>query len=128
VELKDRLVEDAAGLGAAEQVSARLALLTDGLTAEANGLDHAEETLARLGDLSDWVRTSSGMLGDLRNLVADVVMLEPAVQRAVRALEPVVEFTSLGRRAARSQAPDTTGTEGETRVIGVARTPADARP
>lgn len=130
-ELKDRLVDDATGLGDAEAISTRLALIKDGLLAETKGLDDAEATLARLEDLADWVRASSTMVGDLRDLVGDVVMLEPAVERAVRALGPVVEFTTLGRRmGGRSQAPssDTTTADGEAKVIGVARTPADARP
>jgi hypothetical protein len=37
-------------------------------------------------------------VGQLQRFVVDVMLLEPAIVRAVRALEPVAEFTRSGRR------------------------------
>jgi hypothetical protein len=54
----------------------------------------------RLTDLAGTLADASGTVGQLQRFVVDVMLLEPAIVRAVRALEPVAEFTRAGRRAA----------------------------
>jgi chromosome segregation ATPase len=53
----------------------------------------ADAALVRLTDLAEMLSGASGTVGQLQRFVVEVMLLEPAVGRAMRALEPVVEFT-----------------------------------
>jgi hypothetical protein len=64
----------------------------------AGDLQAADAALVRLGDLATSLADASGTVGQLQRFVVDVMLLEPAIVRAVRALEPVAEFTRSGRR------------------------------
>jgi len=92
------LAAEGDGIATAETRLGRLIGLQRQLVAGSVGLDDAAETLARLGDLRDGLAGITGTVGELQRFVVNVMLLEPAVDRAVRALEPVVEFTRAGRR------------------------------
>jgi len=76
----------------------RLLALRDGLARTTTDLRAAEGALVRLTDLAVTLSDASGAVGQLQRFVVDVMLLEPAVARAMRALGPVVEFTETGRR------------------------------
>jgi len=111
---------------------AGLVALETGLVTLTGQLHAADSTLLRLTDLAETLADASGTVGQLQRFVVDVMLLEPAIGRAVRALEPVLEFTRAGRRvelkAADARAgvstDDTAGTRA-TPVTEVARAPAD---
>ena len=83
----------------------------------------------KLSDLAESLATATGTVSQLQRFVVDVMLLEPAVGRAMRALEPVVEFTQAGRRADTKNTAARPLVEGEqpeaTPVTEVARKPAD---
>lgn len=109
-----------------------LVALETGLVKLTGQLHAADSTLLRLTDLAESLADASGTVGQLQRFVVDVMLLEPAIGRAVRALEPVVEFTRAGRRvelkAAESRAAtdaDETAAARVTPVTEVARAPAE---
>jgi hypothetical protein len=74
-----------------------------------------------LSDLAESLATAAGTVGQLQRFVVDIMLLEPAVARAVRALDPVVELTKAGRGVDAK----TTASEPSRTVTEVARKPAD---
>jgi len=72
--------------------------LEDRLVQAATHLPAADTALLRLTDLAASLADASGTVGQLQRFVVDVMLLEPAIGRAVRALEPVIDFTRAGRR------------------------------
>jgi hypothetical protein len=72
--------------------------LERGLVRATADIDSADAALVRLTDLVSSLADASGTVGQLQRFVVDVMLLEPAIGRAVRALEPVVDFTRAGRR------------------------------
>jgi hypothetical protein len=72
--------------------------LEDRLVRTATDLPAADAALLRLTDLAASLADASGTVGQLQRFVVDVMLLEPAIGRAVRALEPVIDFTRAGRR------------------------------
>lgn len=92
----------------------------------------ADAALVRLTDLAEMLSGASGTVGQLQRFVVEVMLLEPAVGRAMRALEPVVEFT---QGAERPQAKDGKGRSAVledkpadvANVTEVARAPADEK-
>lgn len=72
--------------------------LEDRLVRTATDLPAADAALLRLTDLAESLADASGTVGQLQRFVVDVMLLEPAIGRAVRALEPVIDFTRAGRR------------------------------
>ena len=101
----------------------------------AGDLQAADAALVRLGDLAGSLADASGTVGQLQRFVVDVMLLEPAIVRAVRALEPVAEFTRAGRRVevqkvnakARPATDETTAIESG-KVPEVARVLVDEEP
>jgi hypothetical protein len=63
-------------------------------------LQSADAALLRLTDLAGSLADASGTVGQLQRFVVDVMLLEPAIVRAVRVLEPVADLTRAGGRAA----------------------------
>jgi hypothetical protein len=82
---------------AAERLDGLVAL-ESGLVRMTANLSAADAALVRLSDLVASLADASGTVGQLQRFVVDVMLLEPAIGRAVRALEPVVEFTRAGQR------------------------------
>lgn len=72
--------------------------LEDRLVQAATDVPAADAALLRLTDLAASLADASGTVGQLQRFVVDVMLLEPAIGRAVRALEPVIDFTRAGRR------------------------------
>lgn len=109
----------------------RLMALERGLVRATADIQTADAALVRLTDLVSSLADASGTVGQLQRFVVDVMLLEPAIGRAVRALEPVVEFTRAGRRidvravdAGPAEAAATAATE-PAPVTEVARAPAE---
>lgn len=75
-----------------------LAGLQHRLLRTTSDLEAADAAITRLADINLALGDASGTLGRLQRFVVDIVLLEPTFNRAVRALEPVVEFTAAGRR------------------------------
>jgi hypothetical protein len=108
---------------AAERLDGLVALET-GLVRLTSNLTAADAALVRLTDLVASLADASGTVGQLQRFVVDVMLLEPAIGRAMRALEPVVEFTRAGRRAEVTSAGATPAAE-PADVTEVARVPAE---
>ncbi len=89
-------------MGPAEQRLGRLVALKNSVVSGSDGIDDAAATLTRLHDLRDGLRSATGTIGGVQHMIVDVMLLEPAVGRAVQALKPVIDFT----RAARQANPD----------------------
>ena len=107
--LSARLAEvDGQSAEAAERLDSLLAI-QDSLLATTADVAAADAALVRLTDLAESLGDASGTVGRLQRFVVDIMLLEPAVGRAVRALEPVVEFTRAGRRLE--------GRDGQTRAV-----------
>jgi hypothetical protein len=66
--------------------------------AQTRDLSGAAAVLTQLWELRDGLLRSSGTLGEIQHLVVDMVLLEPAVQRAMLSLKPVVEMTRMSRQ------------------------------
>lgn len=101
-----RLVRIASDLAAAaptaapaEDRLARFIALERGLVSGAAGLDDAAAALTRLHDLRDGLRDASATVSGIQHMIVDVMLLEPAVGRAVAALKPVIELTRTARQA-----------------------------
>ena len=123
--------EDDRGAEAGERLKSLIALET-GLLGAGGDLAAADAALVRLTDLAESLGDAGGTVGRLQRFVVDIMLLEPAVSRAVRALEPVVEFTRAGRQVdsregqVRGDAePADAGSEGDRAVTEVARIPAE---
>lgn len=96
-----RLVRGTADLEAADAAAARIeqfVTLHDRILGLNLDFVAADEAITRLADINLALSDASGMLSQLQRFVVDIVLLEPTFARAVRALEPVVEFTASGRR------------------------------
>lgn len=111
---------------AAERLDGLVALET-GLVRMTSNLTAADAALVRLTDLVASLADASGTVGQLQRFVVDVMLLEPAIGRAMRALEPVVEFTRAGRRIeVKSTAATPAAEPGENAAVTeVARVPAE---
>jgi chromosome segregation ATPase len=101
----DRLAGLARSLAAQEDNAAEAALRLDlvaglqhRLLRTTADLEAADAAITRLTDINTALADASGTLGRLQRFVVDIVLLEPTFSRAVRALEPVVEFTAAGRK------------------------------
>jgi hypothetical protein len=107
------LAKSLAGQAAAGELAAArlqgLVALEQGLVRATADLQAADAALVRLTDLAGSLADASGTVGQLQRFVVDVMLLEPAIVRAVRALEPVAEFTRAGRRAAAKTASSKPG-------------------
>ena len=76
----------------------RLITLENRLAESSVDVRAADAALVRLTDLAEMLAGASGTVGQLQRFVVEVMLLEPAVGRAVRALGPMVEFTEVGSR------------------------------
>lgn len=90
----------------------------------------ADAALVRLTDLAEMLSGASGTVGQLQRFVVEVMLLEPAVGRAMRALEPVVEFTRGEQKVdgKNVKARSASAAERETDpadITELARTPSD---
>ena len=106
----------------------RLTDLEDRLIQSTTDLAAADTAISRLADISGSLSEASDTLGQLQRFVVDIVLLEPTFNRAVRALEPVVEFTAAGRRLEVKAVRDDTEAERETKgttIREVARVAGD---
>lgn len=65
-------------------------------------------------ELRDGLIRSNSTLSEIQHLVVDMVLLEPAVKRAMLSLKPVVEMTRLSRQI-ESPAIESTPTGEETK-------------
>jgi hypothetical protein len=107
----------------------RLVALESRLVDTAVDARAADAALVRLTDLAEMLAGASGTVGQLQRFVVEVMLLEPAVGRAVRALEPMVEFTRVGDRAeikdVKAKPATDEGTESGPPVTEVARVKAE---
>jgi len=98
-DVSDTIVAQAAGMEMAREQLDRLVLLKDGLLSGTTDLDAARDTLVGLEDLAGWAGESAAVVVELRKFVVDLMLLQPAADRARQALEPIVELVKLGRRS-----------------------------
>lgn len=80
-----------------EQIDALIGLQNQVIAKTADITD-AEATLERLIDMQASVQLADATLSDIQHMVVDVMLIQPAAERAVAALKPVVEFTRMSRR------------------------------
>ncbi len=85
--------------GPAEERLRRLVALKSAVVSGADHLDDADATLARFHDLRDGLRNATSTVSDVQHMIVDVMLLQPAVDRAVAALKPVIELTRTARQA-----------------------------
>jgi hypothetical protein len=85
--------------GPAEERLRRLVALKSSVVSGADHLDDADAALSRLQDLRDGLRNATTTIGDVQHMIVDVMLLQPAVDRAVAALKPVIELTRTARQA-----------------------------
>lgn len=97
-EVSDTIVAQAAGMDVAREQLDRLVLLKDGLLAGTTDLDAARATLVGLEDVAGWAGEAAAVVVEMRKFVVDLMLLQPAADRARQALEPVMELVKLGRR------------------------------
>jgi DNA repair exonuclease SbcCD ATPase subunit len=90
-----QLGEQAATIEVAQRQLADMNQLKSKLLAQTRDLPDAAAVLTQLVELRDGLLRSSGTLGEIQHLVVDMVLLEPAVKRAMLAFKPVVEITRL---------------------------------
>ena len=93
------LVAEASVTGPAEERLGRLLALQDRVLDGTDSLDDAAGVLARLHDLRDGLRDAAGTVSGVQHMIVDVMLLQPAVDRAVAALKPVIELTRTARQA-----------------------------
>jgi hypothetical protein len=74
-----------------------LARLKEDLIGGAGDVDEAVTTLDRLQEMVAGLTEAKGTLGDIQHMVVDVMLLRPAVDRAVQTLKPVIDFTRTAR-------------------------------
>lgn len=85
---------------------ADMAQLKDEILTGATGLNEAAAVIETLMDLRDHVLRSSETVAATQQMVVDVMLMEPALERAVAALKPMNNHQRLSRRAAaENQAP-----------------------
>lgn len=101
--LGSALAAQAADIDVAQEQLDRLVDLKSNLVQRSRDLAAAETTLVHLDELTDWLAKSATVVGDLRHFVVDVVLLQPSVERARQALEPVVSLTRTASSAAASR-------------------------
>lgn len=95
--LGSTLTAQAVDIDDAQDQLDRLVGLKSELLHHSSDLVAAETTLVHLQELTDWLASSAAVVGDLRHFVVDVVLLQPSVERAREALEPVISLTRAGR-------------------------------
>jgi hypothetical protein len=105
----------------------RLMGLEDRLVQAATDLPAADATLVRLTDLAASLADASGTVGQLQRFVVDVMLLEPAIGRAVRALEPVIDFTRAGRRVEPRATEGAAADDGSTTAAAAVARATDAK-
>jgi hypothetical protein len=101
--------------------------LEDRLVQAATDLPAADATLVRLTDLAASLADASGTVGQLQRFVVDVMLLEPAIGRAVRALEPVIDFTRAGRRVEPRATEGAAADDGSTTAAAAVARATDAK-
>ncbi|QDS98004.1 hypothetical protein [Adhaeretor mobilis] len=92
------LAEAHAGAADSQRGLDALVDLKDQVLTEATDLTEAEATLQRLVDMQTSVQLADETLNDIQHMVVDVMLIQPAAERAVAALKPVVEFTRMSQR------------------------------
>ena len=97
--LTSSIVEQETVTGPAEERLRRLVALKSSVVSGADHLDDADAALSRLQDLRDGLRNATTTIGDVQHMIVDVMLLQPAVDRAVAALKPVIELTRTARQA-----------------------------
>lgn len=99
------------------------------LTAIGGSLDDAQAVITALDDLRGEMVQAVNTVGGMRRFMVDLMLLEPTFTRAVRALDPVVEFTQAGQLIGKGGLAILSGTTGTsdagTPVIGVAQAADD---
>ncbi|MFM8282990.1 MAG: hypothetical protein ACKOCW_05460, partial [Planctomycetaceae bacterium] len=95
--LADAVRDAAEGSERAAERLARLTRVKDDLVGAAGSAEEAAATLDRLETLVAGLAEAKGTLGDIQHMVVDVMLLRPAVDRAVETLQPVIEFTKAAR-------------------------------
>ena len=97
--LTQSIVDQDTVTGPAEERLRRLVALKSAVVSGADHLDDADATLARFHDLRDGLRNATSTVSDVQHMIVDVMLLQPAVDRAVAALKPVIELTRTARQA-----------------------------
>jgi hypothetical protein len=95
--LRERLQKESASVGQAKASLDGLATLKDNLLARTGDLADAVETLETLGDLEHQLVDSVQSFDRVRRWLVEVVLFEPAVERAVTMLKPLTDLSNLRR-------------------------------
>ena len=93
-----QLTNNADTVATAHERLAALLQLKDDVLSQAADLSAAVATLQEIWDLRDGLLQAGGTVDQIQHMVVDVMLMEPAVDRAVQALRPVVEFTRMTHR------------------------------
>ncbi|MEQ8837019.1 MAG: hypothetical protein RID07_09475, partial [Lacipirellulaceae bacterium] len=103
--LQQAVAKQASSLSSSERTLAKSSQQIDALLGLQNrvisntaDITDAEATLERLIDMQSSVQLADETLSDIQHMVVDVMLIQPAAERAVAALKPVVEFTRMSRR------------------------------
>ncbi len=99
----------------ADRQLAELSRLKSELLVQARSLPEAAAVLTQVWELRDGLIRSNSTLSEIQHLVVDMVLLEPAVKRAMLSLKPVVEMTRLSRQIESPQLESSTPTGEETK-------------
>lgn len=97
--LTSAIVEQETVTGPAEERLRRLVTLKSAVVSGGDHLDDADAALSRLQDLREGLRNATTTVSEVQHMIVDVMLLQPAVDRAVAALKPVIELTRTARQA-----------------------------
>lgn len=123
--LCEKLGDQSDSVVSAQRQLAGLCRLKADLLSQNQDLPDAAAMLTQLGELRDGLLHSSGTLGEIQHLVVDMVLLEPAVKRAMLSLKPVVEMTRLSRQVESPQVKTAATDEGGKKNTANAEAGAD---
>jgi hypothetical protein len=95
--IRERLQKESAQIVPAKSSLDGLVTLKDNLLARTGDLADAVETLETLGDLEHQLVDSVQSFDRVRRWLVEVVLFEPAVERAVTMLKPLTDLSNLRR-------------------------------
>jgi hypothetical protein len=97
IDLRDRVDAQATHLDKSEATLAQLVQLQDGVLAQSESVVTAIETLEASHDVQQLLVRAEQTFSNVRRLLTETIMIEPAVQQAMRGLEPLKELADLRR-------------------------------
>jgi hypothetical protein len=95
--IRQRLQKESTQIDPAKSSLEGLVTLKDNLLARTGDLADAVETLETLGDLEHQLVDSVQSFDRVRRWLVEVVLFEPAVERAVTILKPLTDLSNLRR-------------------------------